>query len=203
MDITQTPPTASRVECTNAITAYIKANKLQDPDNTRQIIPDPKLTIILGPFDTGRTSYYDLQKQLSKHILHEARAHTFPTYQPTPDLIDFVTNVALPQLNAEEHEQNDQDYMWDFMNYKNKKPIAEELPIIDAVAPTAILHYIELKDLQKVVVTVKYDKPLYDMLGKTADDTLTYDELAEILRAKMYPELATKVVDDTTAAADK
>lgn len=204
MGVTQ----ASHVECTKAFNVYVKEHKLQNPANTRIINPDAKLTILLGPFDEKEgLTYFNLQKYLSKHMLKRANC-SGPKYAPTPELTNFITKTAIPRLNddiddydAYGSDQSDSDeyavaanedkYKWDSYNFNKPTPppIEEELQTVDAVAPTVILDYINAKKLRKVTVTVAYDKPLYDMLGLNADNTLSYDRLASLLRAKMYPEV--------------
>lgn len=205
MGITHNPPYTNRVNCTQAVNEYIKTHNLQCPENSRKIIPDMTLSMLLGPLHkddmkTGFT-YFNLQKYISKHYLPGRVEHIMPEYRPDVTLTDFIKTTALPYLNAEGQIETDEDYMWDIMDFKNKTPIEDELMTIDAVAPTVILDYIRGKGLPKVVVTIAYDKPLFDMLGKTEADVVTYDDLAEILRAKMYPTLATAAVTDTDTAA--
>jgi hypothetical protein len=194
MGITHNPPHATIIECTNAVNKYIKEHKLQDPTNTRHIIPDMILSMLFGPLNekdrsTGYT-YFNLQTYLSKHYLPGRVACNIPEYRPSTNLTNFIKTTALPYLDDASQVENDDNYVWDMMDFKNKTPVEDELATVDAVAPTVVLDYILSKNLQKVVVTVAYDKPLFDMLGKTEADTVTYDDLAEILRAKMYPELA-------------
>ncbi len=55
-----------RTEAVKKIWAYIKANKLQDAKNRRNINADAKLKPIFGGKD--QVSMFDLAKQLSKHL---------------------------------------------------------------------------------------------------------------------------------------
>jgi len=61
----------SRVEVTKYICDYIKENNLQNPDDRRQIRPDPKLQKLLGlkgKEDHG-LKYYSLQTHLKRHFV--------------------------------------------------------------------------------------------------------------------------------------
>jgi chromatin remodeling complex protein RSC6 len=44
---------------------YIRTNKLQNPDNKREIVADDKLRKIFG---TDRCSMFDMNKHLSRHL---------------------------------------------------------------------------------------------------------------------------------------
>jgi chromatin remodeling complex protein RSC6 len=44
---------------------YIRANKLQNPDNKREIVADDKLKKIFG---TDRCSMFEMNKHLSRHL---------------------------------------------------------------------------------------------------------------------------------------
>ena len=189
---------ANRIECTQAVNVYIKENNLQSTDNRRKIIPDALLSDLLGPFAEDLT-YFNLQSYIGKHIGNKAPI-IGPDYAPDHQLQSFITNTALPFLNEDYQEANSEDYVWnpDVFNAEQSAPITEELLTIDAVAPTVVLDYINNKKLRKVKVTVKYDKPLFDMLGLSETDQLTYDKLANLLRAKMYPELATKATKESS-----
>lgn len=44
---------------------YIRSNKLQNPDNKREIVADEKLKKIFG---TDRCSMFDMNKHLSRHL---------------------------------------------------------------------------------------------------------------------------------------
>ena len=44
---------------------YIRTNKLQNPDNKREIVADDKLKKIFG---TDRCSMFDMNKALSRHL---------------------------------------------------------------------------------------------------------------------------------------
>ena len=63
----------SRVEVTKYICDYIKENNLQNPDDRRQIRPDPKLQKLLGlkgKEDHG-LKYYSLQTHLKRHFVKQ------------------------------------------------------------------------------------------------------------------------------------
>ena len=53
--------------CTRRVVEYIKNNGLQDPENTRNIIPDAKLRTILRYVD--QLSYFNLQKAMKHNFM--------------------------------------------------------------------------------------------------------------------------------------
>lgn len=54
-----------RTEVTKKLWAYIKANKRQDPKNMRNIIPDEKLSRVLGK---KAINMFEMTKAVSKHL---------------------------------------------------------------------------------------------------------------------------------------
>jgi upstream activation factor subunit UAF30 len=58
----------ARTDVTREINAYIRANKLQDQDNGRKIIPDNKLAALLKLKKTDELTYFNLQKYMSPHF---------------------------------------------------------------------------------------------------------------------------------------
>ena len=54
-----------RTEVTKKIWAYIKKNKLQDPKNKRNIIPDAKLSEVLGK---KAVNMFEMTKLVNKHL---------------------------------------------------------------------------------------------------------------------------------------
>lgn len=54
-----------RTEVTKKLWAYIKSNKRQDPANKRNIIPDEKLTKVLGK---KAVNMFEMTKLVSKHL---------------------------------------------------------------------------------------------------------------------------------------
>jgi chromatin remodeling complex protein RSC6 len=54
-----------RSEVVSKMWDYIRANKLQNPDNKREILADDKLKRIFG---TDRVSMFEMNKHLSKHL---------------------------------------------------------------------------------------------------------------------------------------
>lgn len=58
----------ARTEVTREINAYIRANKLQDPDNGRKINPDSKLTKLLSVQKGDELTYFNLQRYMSPHF---------------------------------------------------------------------------------------------------------------------------------------
>jgi chromatin remodeling complex protein RSC6 len=58
----------ARTEVTREINAYIRANKLQDPENGRKINPDTKLKSLLSLTAADELTYFNLQKYMSPHF---------------------------------------------------------------------------------------------------------------------------------------
>ena len=58
----------ARTDVTREINAYIRANKLQDQDNGRKIIPDTKLAALLKLKKSDELTYFNLQKFMSPHF---------------------------------------------------------------------------------------------------------------------------------------
>ena len=58
----------ARTDVTREINAYIRANKLQDQDNGRKIIPDTKLAALLKLKKSDELTYFNLQKYMSPHF---------------------------------------------------------------------------------------------------------------------------------------
>jgi len=54
-----------RTEVTKKLWAYIKKHKRQDPKNKRNIIPDDKLSKVLGK---KAINMFDMTKAVSKHL---------------------------------------------------------------------------------------------------------------------------------------
>lgn len=58
----------ARTEVTKEINNYIRANKLQDKDNGRKIVPDQKLSSLLKIGGADELTYFNLQKYMSPHF---------------------------------------------------------------------------------------------------------------------------------------
>ena len=58
----------ARTEVTREINKYIRANKLQDPDNGRKINPDTALATLLKVGKNDELTYFNLQKYMSPHF---------------------------------------------------------------------------------------------------------------------------------------
>jgi upstream activation factor subunit UAF30 len=59
----------ARTEVSKEINAYIRANKLQDKDNGRKIIPDTKLTALLKIQNNDELTYFNLQRFMKHHFI--------------------------------------------------------------------------------------------------------------------------------------
>jgi chromatin remodeling complex protein RSC6 len=59
----------ARTEVSKEINAYIRANKLQDKDNGRKIIPDSKLTALLKIQNDDELTYFNLQRFMKHHFI--------------------------------------------------------------------------------------------------------------------------------------
>jgi upstream activation factor subunit UAF30 len=58
----------ARTDVTKQMTAYIRKNNLQDKDNGRIILPDPKLKKLLKLADADSLTYFNLQKFMGPHF---------------------------------------------------------------------------------------------------------------------------------------
>lgn len=58
----------ARTQVTREITSYIRANKLQDPENGRNINADTKLKKLLKLGKSDKLTYFNLQKFMSPHF---------------------------------------------------------------------------------------------------------------------------------------
>ena len=58
----------ARTEVTQFVIDYIKSKKLQNPENRKTIIPDPKLRKLLGVDETDEVTYFNLQKYMNRHF---------------------------------------------------------------------------------------------------------------------------------------
>lgn len=59
----------ARTDVTKMITAYVKENKLQAPNNGRKILPDKKLMALLNCKTTDEVTYFNLQKYMKPHFI--------------------------------------------------------------------------------------------------------------------------------------
>jgi len=66
----------ARTEVSKEINAYIRANKLQDKDNGRKIIPDSKLTALLKIQSDDELTYFNLQRFMKHHFIKAEAAVT-------------------------------------------------------------------------------------------------------------------------------
>ena len=66
----------ARTDVTKQMTAYIRANSLQDKKNGRIILPDTKLRKLLKLTDADALTYFNLQKYMSPHFEKSVSAET-------------------------------------------------------------------------------------------------------------------------------
>lgn len=59
----------ARTDVTKMITSYVKDNKLQAPNNGRQILPDKKLMGLLNCKPSDEVTYFNLQKYMKPHFI--------------------------------------------------------------------------------------------------------------------------------------
>ena len=64
----------ARTDVSKEINAYIRANKLQRPDNGRFIVPDAKLTTLLKLGKDDELSYFNLQRYMKPHFIKSVSA---------------------------------------------------------------------------------------------------------------------------------
>lgn len=72
----------ARTEVTKKLTVYIKQNKLQNPDNRKQILLDEKLKRLLNVDDKTVLTFFTIQKYLSNHKKDAPEAS--PAADPEP-----------------------------------------------------------------------------------------------------------------------
>lgn len=60
------PGPMPRSQVTKLLWEYIKKNRLQNPDNKRQILPDEKLSLVLGT--SAPTDMFKMSALISKHM---------------------------------------------------------------------------------------------------------------------------------------
>ncbi len=58
----------ARTEVIRRIASFIKENKLENPENRREIRPNEALSKLLGTGPQDEISYFNLQKYMSKHF---------------------------------------------------------------------------------------------------------------------------------------
>lgn len=75
----------ARTDVTRAITKYVKENNLFDQNDKRRIIPDGKLSALLGGSKPGpdgaapNVTYFNLQSHIKQHFIKEAPAAAVQT----------------------------------------------------------------------------------------------------------------------------
>jgi len=62
----------ARTEVTRSLVAYIKENKLENTTNSKIILPDEKLKVLLGIDDGEELNYFNIQKYMNKHFVKNA-----------------------------------------------------------------------------------------------------------------------------------
>jgi upstream activation factor subunit UAF30 len=82
----------ARTDVTKAITQYVKAHSLQNPDNKRELILDDKLKSIIQPDNDTTVTFFNLQKFMSKHYIKpEVAAIVKEVVPPSPTLVEPET----------------------------------------------------------------------------------------------------------------
>ena len=69
----------ARTAVTRDINSYIRAHKLQDPENGRKINADTKLASLLKLKKTDELTYFNLQRYMSHHFAKSVKAETSET----------------------------------------------------------------------------------------------------------------------------
>jgi len=59
----------ARTDVTRALVAYIKEKKLEDNNNSKNIMPDDKLRQLLGIEENKELTYFTIQKYMNKHFI--------------------------------------------------------------------------------------------------------------------------------------
>ena len=60
----------ARTEVTKALISYVKENKLDCNENGKFITPDNKLKTLLNIEDGQQLTYFNIQKYMNKHFIH-------------------------------------------------------------------------------------------------------------------------------------
>ena len=60
-----------RIDVSRLINSYIRVNKLQDPQNGRNINPDTKLRALLKLGENDELTYFNLQKYMKHHFIRD------------------------------------------------------------------------------------------------------------------------------------
>jgi chromatin remodeling complex protein RSC6 len=59
----------ARTDVTSNVIAYVMKEKLQNPDNKKEIIPDDKLRSLLNPKEEDKITFFNLQTYLKHHFI--------------------------------------------------------------------------------------------------------------------------------------
>ena len=58
----------ARTDVTQYLIKYISQKNLQNPDNRKEILPDPALKRLLGVSEKDEVTYFNIQKYMNKHF---------------------------------------------------------------------------------------------------------------------------------------
>lgn len=64
----------ARTEVTQALVSYIKEHKLENEENSKYILPDDKLKVLLGLCDGDEVTYFNIQKYMNKHFIKKTES---------------------------------------------------------------------------------------------------------------------------------
>lgn len=94
----------SRTDVTRNLNTIIKSEKMQDPTNGRNIIPNAKLRALLNPAEGDTVSFFNLQRYLAVHFqkkgdapISSSSTSTAPINTPTPTPTKAKTTTTTPR----------------------------------------------------------------------------------------------------------
>tara|TARA_A100001015_G_scaffold213905_1_gene240016 strand:- start:1330 stop:1959 length:630 start_codon:yes stop_codon:yes gene_type:complete len=97
----------ARTEVTRMINTYIKDNKLQNPENKRQIILDAPLKKLLNPPEGEDVTYFTLQSYMKVHFIAKSES-TQETPATTPATTPVTTPATTPSPTPPQTPQKTQ-----------------------------------------------------------------------------------------------
>lgn len=86
----------SRTDVTREVNKYIKEQKLQDPENGRNILPDKLLKELLQPGQDDVVSYFNLQRYLSPHFSKLPKVDASTIHQPVKEVVSTPHTTPTP-----------------------------------------------------------------------------------------------------------
>jgi len=112
-----------RTQITKRMYAYIKLNKLQDPQDKRTIMPDAKLKALFHLDDSEKVTFYNIQSHIKKLYPHVVKADsaTESSASAVPVAVEASAS-ALPSLAASSEAVSEEPKKGGGGGVKKKKP---------------------------------------------------------------------------------